>query len=964
VKKSLFLILFSVIVFNITISDAFSSVESRRKELISVINEELKEVTRLNKRTKSKNPNLMLRMAELLLEKARLIKEQENARFLRLNPKERKKINKKKFFSKSRSYFKQAQKTGVYMLKRYKRFSGKGDVYYILAYNAKEFGQHNKARQFFEKATKNAKKKSPTSYRSKLALAEIYYNQSEYRKAIPLYQQALPYLKGKDKWYTKDSYNLSWSYFRVGKTNAAIKKMKEVYKLSKNPRYIDMSFSIERDLAYFYTDSGRTKEAVKFYKKRGKKISANLVKVGKYLVNQGKFAAAGKVFVEALKYKTSESEEIEIHSRLLSLYERSGQTYKHLTSAKKVYSYYTAGKLNPTQKEQLIYHAQRMSALLQKQVTSKRYQSRKKIVRRKAKAAVSYFEMLAVLTPKVAHKSYFFAGETYYASGSFNKAVAMYDKANLAAKKVRDKKYEKRSFDGMMASLAGKGITKATNQKYLIKVYLNYIKKSPRDKKANKIFQRLFSEYYTKKEIANCEKTLIAYKRNFPNEKRTQEAMLARIMDYYKNKSDKNAIKKWVSRINSGEFVVSKKYAKKVRVLLLTMQFENVEKASSKGDKKRALKGYVEIYRDQDTDKAAKKNAAYNIAVLFHELGDFKRAYGWTKRALSHMKGSDVKKFQSSYLAIASDFFNRQKFNESAEVYELVFDKICKQRTSNKKIFFKNAVVINLANDNFEAAESVTKKALRCNVSGKHIDDANFDLLKYYGEKRYWDKFANQITMLERNPAFRPRLIADKGRLVEAYRNSGRTSLVNSLNSSIIKNYDEGKRKGRSFPLESLDVIAKIKIASLKSKISSLESIKLRFPEKSYNSILKKKFAKLDQVTAAALKLLETGSGFGIVTGYKVMIQAYEGLANEVRSFVPEGKSKDYVTSFQTSMKQVTQPLLNRASQFRSEALKQIRSSSILAKDNVWFNNNSKVDFDIQFQSLQNGVIMDRGGRR
>jgi len=964
VKKTIFLTLFSLLVFNLTITKSFASVDSRRQQLIQVIDEELREVTRLNKRSGSRNPSLVIRMAELLLEKARLIKEQENTRFLRLGPKERRKINKTKFYSGSRKYFRQAQKTCLFILKKFKRFKGKGDVYYILAYNAKEFGKNKQAKQYFIQATKYAPKKAVTSYKSKLALAEIYFNKSEYRKAVPLYEQALPYLKGKDKWYTKDSYNLSWCYFRIGKVNAAIRKMKEVHRLSKKPQYVDMSFSIERDLAYFYTDSGRTKEAVQFYKKRGKKISANLIKVGNYLVNQGKFSSAEKVFVEALRYKTSQAEEVEIHSKLLSLYERFGRGKKHLKSSKTVFAFAKEGRLRPDQKEQLIYHVERMSALLQKQVASKRYIAQPKVQSRKAEMAVEYFKMLAVLKPKTAHKSYFFAGETYYSSKKFNKAVGMYDQASKLAAKARDRKIEKLSFDGMMASLGGKGITKATSAKYLTAVYLIYIKKNPRDKKANKIFQRLFSEYYNKKDIVNCEKTLMAYRRNFKNEWKVQEAMLARIMDFYKNKGDKAAIKRWVSRINKGEFVVSKKYAKKVKVLLLTMQFENVEKASSKGDKKRALKGYVEIYRDTETNAEAKKNAAYNIAVLFHELGDFPRTYGWTKRALSHMAAKDVKKFQGSFLAIAADFFNRQKFNESAEVYESVLNKTCKKKSSNKNIFFKNAVVINLANDRFQKAENIIKNSQRCRISKKYLDDANFDLLKYFGEKRLWDKFANQVNNLQRNISFRPKLIAEQGKLFEAYMQSGRISLANNVQKRIMSHYKAGKRKNQKFPLESLDVIANIKVKELMRKAEALKSIKLRFPEKAYNGLLKRKFASLDKVTASALSLLETGSGQGIVTGYRIMIEAYQDLAKEVREFRPSGKSKDYVTSFQKSMKQITQPLVNRSLQFRNEALKQINKSSILAKDNLWFKNKSNAGFVVEFDSLQRGVIMDRGGRR
>ena len=68
-------------------------------------------------------------------------------------------------------------------------------------------------------------------------------------------------------------------------------------------------------------------------------------------------------------------------------------------------------------------------------------------------------------------------------------------------------------------------------------------------------------------------------RRNFPRASATQEAMLAKIMDYYKDNKDAAGVRKWAKRIDRGDFQVSSKYAAKVKLLVLTMQFENVEKS-------------------------------------------------------------------------------------------------------------------------------------------------------------------------------------------------------------------------------------------------------------------------------------------------------------------------------------------------------------------------------------------------
>ena len=146
--------------------------------LLNLINSELKEVRKLNKHVGARDPELLLRMAELYLEKARVVREQENKRYLNFSAKKRRRINKSKFFKKSHSYFLKAQKVSYFILKKFRNFDQKSDVYYILGFNAKEFKKKQKAKSFFNKAYSSAHS-SVSKEKSALALAEIFYNEKK-----------------------------------------------------------------------------------------------------------------------------------------------------------------------------------------------------------------------------------------------------------------------------------------------------------------------------------------------------------------------------------------------------------------------------------------------------------------------------------------------------------------------------------------------------------------------------------------------------------------------------------------------------------------------------------------------------------------------------------------------------------------------------------------------------------------
>ena len=959
-KNILILITF---LFSISFSQtSWADVEERRAQLLMIIDEELKELTRLNRQIGSKNPNLLLRMAELYLEKARHLKEEENLRFLTLSPEERNTVNKKQFFKNSKSYFIKAQKVCNYILRRFKRFKGRSDVYYVLAFNAKEFQQEKRAETYFKRAIKSSRSNSNASVKSSLALADMYYNKRQYKRAIPLYERALKVKS--HSWWTKNAFNLAWCYFKTGKKTKAVKMMNTVYKLSNNAKYIDLSDQVERDLALFYSDMGRTSDAIRFFKKSGKDLSKNLLRVGRNLKNRGKATSAQKTLIEARKYAQDREAKIKVEIELLSLFEKFGNLKNHLASSKTLYGYHSESPLEQGDLEDLRYHVEKMSALLQKQVASKAYKNQRSIRNRKAKYAIEYFNILSALQGGKNYKAVFHTAETQFAVRKYNDAILNYDIAFQGARQNKDNKIAGLALNGLMASLGKPGVTAQTNERYLIKAYNLYLAKYPKDKKSFLIYQRLFNSHMEKKNIPKAEETLKRFKYNFPKAHTKHEAMLAKIMDHYRKENNKAGIQKWVKSIKAGEIKVSRKYLKRLQAILLTMQFEGVENFNTKGNKVEALKGYISIYNSDNSSKAAKRNAAYNIAVLYHELGRKRETFKWLKTAVSEMKAADLKKFESSILLISSGLFNQRLFSEAAYIFHTTMGKMCQTRSRNKTAFFKNAVILYLAENKIDDAERLIKQSFKCGVSIKEIRTAQLDLLKAMGDIGRWESFERFASGMDKDRFAWPDLIYLYGRLAQAYRNSGRPQEAKRIENKFLSIYSKSVRKSQKIPLESLDVVAEVKLRSLEAAKRRLVGLKLSFPEKTYNKKLKQKFTLMDKLISTALGIFKIGSGMGIVKSYKILVEAHRHVSQEVRDFVPPGKSDAYVKSFQKSMAEIAGAIGQKAIDFRREAKVKILSSDILSEDNYYFLSQEPMPVQPQFIPRLKGVLMDRGGRR
>lgn len=957
-RKSLLVICLSVLLSTATFV-AKADVEQRRNELIKVLDEELREVVRLNKQTGSSRPDLMLRMGQVLLEKARLLKDQENQKFLEIPAEKRSAVDVSEHFKESRRYFDQAQKTVTVLLKKFPKFDDRGDAYYILAYNAKELKQEDDSKKFFQKAIDESRSDSIIANKARIALAEMYFNKGSYDKSLSLYEVALK--QKKDKWWTKDAFNLAWCYFKVGKNDKAIDLMNESYELSKNPKFIDMSRSIERDIAFFYTEAGRSNDAVEFYKKNGKNVAEVLLKVGRFLKNQGKFAAAEKTLSDALQLKQTEKEELEINVELISLYERFGKYDQHLQACRSLTVQFDKGALNAEQVDVLKYNVQKVGAILQQQIVSKTYESQQELKEKKADAAVEYFSMEAKLDPKKSEEALFHAGETYFAIDKFDRAVPYYSEAIKKAQENKNAKIESLAGNALMVSL-GKGVKKETSEKYLVPAYEAYLSANPKGDKSNAIYQRLFSSLIEKKNIAGAEKVLGNYKINFPGENEPQEKMVAQVMDYYKDKGDKVNLLAWSKKIENNEYKVSPEYKKKVKELTLGMQFESVEQASLKGDKKGALKGYIQIYKSPDSTDDARKMAAYNIAVLFYESGDWQQMNAWSDKAISLMNVNDINRFDKDFIIFSTDLFQRRKFSESAQLSEKILDKICASESKNKKVFFKNANVIYLADKQFEKSRALIKKGDSCKLPKEVIQGAYVDHLTELANSNQWSAFNDTIVLLENNKEMSPFLIYPSSLLANELENMGRIEEALKIRNKMLSFYDNAKKQKLDLSLEALDAIALIKISGFEENVKYFKSIRLKFPEAEYNKTLKLKFSKLEKLATDAEVIGEIGSGIGMLKVYRNLVECYELLHDEIVNFNPENKSDDYIKSFKKSMQSLAVPLAKQAKDFRNVSLTKIEKDSILSKDNVWFFSSNKESILPEYFNVEGGAIMDKAG--
>lgn len=929
------------------------SVDERRMQIIKLTDEEISEIKVLSRQSGGRNPDLLLRLADKNLENARLWREKENQDFLAIPAKKRSKVNKNSFFRRSNKYYQEANSIALSITRKFKSYKRMGEVYYILGFNAKEANKQKTAAKYLARATRSSRD-SDTKIKSQISLAEVYYNQKKYSNAIPLYESALG--RYKSKWWTKDSFNLAWCYFRVGKHKQALSKMEDIYSKSKNKNYIDMSEQVERDIGLFYATAGSIKSGISFYKRIGVNFTDQLVKIGLSLKEQGQFSRASFVFSQALKNESDSRKRVVVLIEQLGLYEKYGKYNNHERTSIELQNSYRKNYLNEAQLTSYKFQLGKVAAILQKQVVSKTYRRLPKLRRDKADQAIRYFGYLGEIDKEKSDEYKYLQGETAFATKLNSQAFNYYKDTFQDAEKNNRSKFKMRAMEGMLAVLS---LNKKSDVKDNIYVFEAYIRNWPRGKKSREIYERLFQNYLSINDYDNAKKTLDRYVKVYPKDK-TQEAMIANLMDIDRKKGRNNSIRAWISAIDAGTYMVSGKYKVKLQELLTTMQIEDVQKNLNKGNKKVALVGYHEILKDPYSTKRSKINAKYNLAALYYELGDTDLSYKWSMSALGEMGASDVKKFSSSFITISNFLFTSLEFSKSATLARSYVQKLCRVKDKKKNIAYRNAAFTYLAQGDINAAETMVREGQKCRLPKSMTTEIEYEIMREYYAKKDWDKYEYYAYKLHKDNKYYSQVIDDFINLAKLHSRFNNAEKVKAFTKIAWSNYFRAKKNRQSISLESLDYFAEGYLAKMENTMKRIDSIKFAFPESVFAKRQKEKLGLLTTLTEQATEVQSVGSGDGIIKSFNYLYEAYNKVAVEIFEFKPAGKTEDYIKQFKRDFDGVGRQIKAAGDQYKAEAKSAINKNKILSKTNLNF---LDVNFPVNYLGDKNYTLMDRGGK-
>ncbi len=917
---------------------------ARWKELVTLLNQEIGTIVKV----RNMGPDLKYRLLELYTQKAKLIKEYENQEFLKSPIKLRRARKKSYFFKKSRSQYQETMKLGENIIKTHPSYYRIGDIYYTLALNSRDFGDGRYLEPYMLKALSFSPKRSKIVHNIHTSLAEHYYNEKQYQKAISHYQQVL---KNKnDQWYPKHLYNLSWCFLKTRRLNEAVKFNKASYFASKKKKYVDISDQALESIGIFHIIAGKVQEGVNFYKKNVANPIRFLIRMAEKASDDLGFKLSQYILVQAsaiAQKKGLQNEELDVILTKMELYRKYKQYGLHYKSSLQFYRISRKRKIDKSYTDQAIDKISSLAGFLQLRLAKDMKKGGRNYNPKELKLVQSYFLILGKLDPANSDKYRYFQAETYYSVSEYEKALKSYTVALSRTKKLPGdrKPLQNKILNSMLSTLGIANLQQATTDKYTIYAYTNYLIIYPVSDKSQDIYQKLFNLYFARKRYEKSVGVLESYRKNYGKDIKVQREMLTRVVDRHIEDKNIDQIVYWINRLETGYLAFDESYIKKAQTVLGYILFEKYQ-IEEKRDKRAAIAGYQGLFKEEKYPRNIRARTAYKTSLLFLELSETENSFEWMLKALALFNVNELKEINKPLFTMTEQYYLSQDFKNSATLSATMLNRFCQHKIAYKNNYYENGIQFFLINEDERSALQVFNLGLKCNIPGRVIDASAKRMMVHFAENR---QIRNMVGFYRRNP----NLNSIKGPFILAmlseywdHKFDDDSKMFKQIIREMVRFGRSNQSRVPASVLEDVDLtlnFAKFEQKSQRFYNETFLDPTRDFDENTYNQKLEKFVVTLKNLREEADVYIQKGTVEVVLGSYRLLSDSYAHLAKMISEVNPSKKPKQFQKDFKEQMGILQKNLVSEADNFNQLGLQIIAKNEVLTPYNRFFYQGSQV---------------------
>lgn len=316
-------------------SQFFEDADSDKAKLERITDQQIRELYKLTQKF-AKSPQrgeLWLRLAELYVEKAGIIEFRKQADYeAKLGAYLDKKTRVKPVLDlrDAKDYNKKAIQLYEWFVRDFPRDEKMDQALFFLGYNNYEIGDLKRGTYYYERLTREYPR-SPYVTEGNFALAEYYFENENWQKALTSYQQVTKFKR--HRLYSFSMYKSAWCEFRLGDTQQALRLMESLIRFGKQQQAqatLEGRKNISkarlekeglRDIVLFYSEAGRSESAIEYFQQlAGNDANGYIEKLAYLYGEKGNFPAAKQLFKYMIEQNSNAPKAFDYQHEIVKLY--------------------------------------------------------------------------------------------------------------------------------------------------------------------------------------------------------------------------------------------------------------------------------------------------------------------------------------------------------------------------------------------------------------------------------------------------------------------------------------------------------------------------------------------------------------------------------------------------------------------------------------------------------------------
>lgn len=932
------------------------NVDAYEKELDSQISE----LYQLTKKFKNddRRGGLWLRLAELYIEKANIVKDRQQDLYdenlkkfqqgqLKVAPKIDEEVTK--------AYHLKAIQLYEWFARDFPKDEKADESLYYLGYESFEVGKVEAGAGYLMLLTKQFPQ-SNFALDAHFSLGELHFENEKWSLAYDEYKTILTHPES--SLYKIALYKSAWSLYGMKRTTEAVETMDKVIKLGRGDakqdqvrRKILSSLKLEneayKDIVIFLADLDDPRKAIQYLKsiEVNSNTQDSIPRLAYLFLAKGNNENARVAFKYIIAQNPTAPENFEYQNQILNSCISRDESVDYRAELNTLITGYNSSSN---------WYKAQTDPMLLKSSDEKREQVLRGLIlkehqlaqnSRSARAQEAALEGYALYVKEFSNSvvvgdMHFFYGEILYDAAKYAQATDEYE---VVTQKFKNSPYYEKAVQNLVISAEKNLPTDAELQKKVentiepqpltaeIKRYIEvanwYLQNTPRTERTVAVKFKIGRLYYLTNNFDMAESVFKEIVKEFPKTSYSEYSANL-LLDIYSLKKDYVGLEKMGSELLTDKSIVNTKLEKDIKSVVEKANFKNAQSLEAKGKILESARQFREFSTQNRQSELAPK-ALFNAAINFEKSSEKQQAIDCHEALLAPGSLATPALKSQSKVILAKLYLDSFQYAKAQTLYSELYLNEVADRSKKHNYLYNAALMSEIEGQYVESANlySEYSESLDSRKEKENLWLKIADLYKRAGQKKSAiNSFRKFLTVTDGKDRKQTALS-----LYSILEMSGDESIYTrrEVKSMIQKLYEKSQTVDKSYIASYL---AKLQLSEAREMLSKLQLMKISDKPSEQKASVDRKLEAVNQLNTKLGQIIKYDSPVEIVESLYILGLANDEMAQSFKNVaIPEGLDEETTQQYKSEVNKIIEPFLQKADESYKSAIERGKKLNVFS---------------------------------